>query len=276
MIPPRTRQRPTGSWADMFPHCRLLSFPLSEISVKPKHSEMDMIHSPSFRVTGLVNATAPINHTRRSRAGIGRPGVVIQLPSRTSSGGMTQNNRTADAPDHGALIRVIAQHRDRAAFATVFGHFAPRIKAWMMRGGCDAAAAEELAQETMLAVWQKAALFDASRAGASTWIFTIARNLRVDALRRERHPSNLMPDPTEAPQPPTQADGKLAMEQDEARIRAALDQLPAEQAEVIRKAFFEDKAHVQIEKELDIPLGTVKSRLRLAMNRLRAALGELS
>lgn len=206
---------------------------------------------------------------------MGQPGVVIQFRGRTSSGGMTQNNSPADGPDHGALIRAIAQHRDRAAFATMFGHFAPRVKAWMMRGGCNSAAAEELAQETMLAVWQKAASFDASRAAASTWIFTIARNLRIDALRRERHPSSLMPDPAEAPQPQISADGKLAMEQEEACIRAALDRLPAEQAEVVRKAFFEEKPHVQIERELGIPLGTVKSRLRLAMNRLRAALGNL-
>jgi RNA polymerase sigma-70 factor (ECF subfamily) len=131
-------------------------------------------------------------------------------------------------------------------------------------------------QEAMLAVWQKARLFDPAKAGPSTWIFTIARNLRIDALRRERHPSDLMPDPSEEPDDPVQADRVLAISQQEIRIRAALSLLPPEQAEVIRKAFFEDKVHAEIEKELGIPLGTVKSRLRLAMTRLRAALGDLA
>jgi RNA polymerase sigma-70 factor, ECF subfamily len=186
---------------------------------------------------------------------------------------MTQAPSTAD---HAALIEAIARQRDRAAFATLFAHFGPRIKAWMLRAGSNPTAAEELTQEAMLAVWQKARLFDPAKAGASTWIFTIARNLRIDALRRERHPSDLMPDPTEEPDDPVQADRALATAQQETRIRTALNMLPSEQADVIRKAFFEDKVHAEIEKELGIPLGTVKSRLRLAMARLRAALGDLA
>jgi RNA polymerase sigma-70 factor, ECF subfamily len=146
----------------------------------------------------------------------------------------------------------------------------------MLRAGSNPAAAEELTQEAMLIVWQKARLFDPARAGASTWIFTIARNLRIDALRHERHPSDLMPDPTEEPESPVLADHVLAMSQQESRIRFALGLLPPEQAEVIRKAFFEDKVHSEIEKELGIPLGTVKSRLRLAIVRLRAALEDLA
>jgi len=188
---------------------------------------------------------------------------------------MTQPSLTADGHDHVALIRAIAQRQDRAAFADLFAYFAPRVKAWMVRAGSSPTAAEELAQEAMLAVWQKARLFDPTRAGVSTWIFTIARNLRIDALRRERHPSELMPDPAEEPESPMQADRVLAMAQQETRIRSALILLPPEQAEVIRKAFFEDKVHAEIEKELGIPLGTVKSRLRLALNRLRAVLGDL-
>jgi RNA polymerase sigma-70 factor (ECF subfamily) len=175
---------------------------------------------------------------------------------------------------HVALLQAIAHHRDRAAFAALFRMFAPRIKAWMIRGGASDTAAEELAQETMLTVWQKAALFDPGRAGVSTWIFTIARNQRIDALRRERHPGTLLPDPDDlaGPAPP---DRMVAVAEREARIRAALADLPAEQAEVIHKAFFEEKVHAEIEHELRIPLGTVKSRLRLAMNRLRTALGDL-
>ncbi|MDB5403099.1 MAG: polymerase sigma factor [Rhodopila sp.] len=189
---------------------------------------------------------------------------------------MNQPGPTRSGPDHATLIEAVALHRDRAAFADLFGYFGPRVKAWMLRAGCNATAAEELAQETMLAVWQKARQFDPARAGASTWIFTIARNLRVDTLRRERHPSDLMPDPAAEPEAPIQADRVLAIAQREIRIRAALTLLPPEQAEVIRKAFFEDKIHAEIEKELGIPLGTVKSRLRLAIYRLRAVLGDLT
>ena len=201
------------------------------------------------------------------------------MRERISADGMTKalaESAAQSGTDHAALIEAIAQRRDRAAFAALFAHFGPRVKAWMLRAGSDATAAEELAQETMLAVWQKARLFDPAKAGPSTWIFTIARNLRIDALRRERHPSDLMADPSEAPDDPAQADRVLAMAQQESRIRSALSLLPAEQAEVIRKAFFEDKVHAQIEQELGIPLGTVKSRLRLAIVRLRSVLGDLA
>ncbi len=181
----------------------------------------------------------------------------------------------SDRPDHPALIQAIAQRQDRAAFAVLFRYFAPRIKAWLLRAGASPAAADEIAQETMLSVWRKAASFDPSRAGATTWIFTIARNLRIDSMRRERHPSTLLIDPADDMPPPEPADYALDVAERESRIRTALSQLPAEQAEVIRKAFFEDKAHSEIEQELGIPLGTVKSRLRLAMNRLRSVLGDL-
>jgi len=198
--------------------------------------------------------------------------LVLAVLCRVAAGGIIPDAPTSDG--HAALIQAIAHYRDRAAFAALFRIFAPRIKAWMIRGDASDTAAEELAQETMLAVWQKAVLFDPGRAGVSTWIFTIARNQRIDALRREHHPGLLLPDPDDlaGPVPP---DRVVAVAEREARIRAALADLPAEQAEVIRKAFFEDKVHAEIEHELRIPLGTVKSRLRLAMNRLRTALGDL-
>lgn len=177
--------------------------------------------------------------------------------------------------DHVALIIAVAQHRDRVAFAVLFRYFAPRVKAWMMQGGVNAAAAEELAQETMLVVWRKAQLFNPERAAPSTWIFTIARNQRIDALRREHHPSSLMPAPEDDREPPLQPDQVMTLAEQEGRIRMALQHLPPEQADVIRKAFFEDKPHTEIEKELGIPLGTVKSRLRLATNRLRSVLKDL-
>jgi len=189
---------------------------------------------------------------------------------------MTQSAPTpaSGGLDHAGLIQAIAERQDRAAFEELFRCFAPRIKSWILRAGSGPAAAEEMAQETMLLVWRKANLFDPARAGAATWIFTIARNLRVDTIRRERHPSEIMPEAVEQAEAPTLPDTAIDIAERDARIRVALDQLPAEQAEVIHKAFFEDKVHSDIEKELGIPLGTVKSRLRLAMARLRSALGD--
>ena len=183
---------------------------------------------------------------------------------------------TAPAPDFAALIRTVAQRADREAFATLFRHFAPRVKTILIRGGAPAVSAEELAQETMLTVWRKAAQFDPEKAGASTWIFTIARNLRIDGLRRERHPDTLLPDPSDAPAEPLQADHLMAAGERNDRVRAAMATLSPEQADVVRAAYFLDKPHGEIERHLGIPLGTVKSRLRLAMMKLRAALEDFA
>ena len=169
----------------------------------------------------------------------------------------------------------VARSGDRAAFARLFRYYAPRLKAWMLQKGGNPVLAEDLAQETMLVVWQKAVLFDTTRGGASAWIFTIARNLWIDALRQERHPSELVLDLLIATEPPPQADIIVSSRQEAVRVRAALGRLPPEQARVVQKAFFDDNTHAGIEKTLDIPLGTVKSRLRLAILRLRTTLGDL-
>jgi RNA polymerase sigma-70 factor (ECF subfamily) len=173
-----------------------------------------------------------------------------------------------------ALIRAIARHRDRAAFATLFGRFAPRLNSWFQRAGVPPEQAEELAQETMLAVWRKADSFDPARAGVATWIFTIARNRRIDTLRRAPGRQFDGDDPSLAPKAPDPPDDAFAAVQRESIVRQALAALPADQAEVIRLSFFEDRPHAEIERALGIPLGTVKSRLRLAMARLRMALAD--
>src|SRR5581483_9993020 len=131
--------------------------------------------------------------------------------------------------------------------AALFAHFAPRLKAHLIRLGSRADAAEELAQETLLTVWRKAALYDPARAGAAAWIFAIARNLRIDAARHARLPLP-EPDPADAPDAPVAAAERAR------RVRAALDSLPREQAEVVRLAFFDDRPHAQIEQALGIPL----------------------
>jgi RNA polymerase sigma-70 factor (ECF subfamily) len=173
-----------------------------------------------------------------------------------------------------AWLRAIADCGDRSAFAALFDHFAPRVKAYLMRMGLPASRAEELAQETMLLVWRKAARFDPETAGAAAWIFTIARNLRIDAARRDRLAMTDTDPLADAP-PPLPADTLLNTSQRAERLRHAMHRLPAEQIEVLQLAFFDDRPHAEIERVLGIPLGTVKSRLRLAMTRLRSMLDEL-
>ncbi|HEY5107596.1 MAG TPA: sigma-70 family RNA polymerase sigma factor [Caulobacteraceae bacterium] len=171
------------------------------------------------------------------------------------------------------LVAEIAAHGDREAFAALFSHFAPRVKSYLIRLGALPEAAEEMAQETLLTVWRKAGAFDPARAAVSTWLFTIARNLRIDALRRERRPADLE-DASDTPSAPASPLGALAALQDEVRIGRAIASLSTEQALVIRLAFFSDKPHSEIAADLGLPLGTVKSRLRLAMTRLRGLLDD--
>jgi len=178
----------------------------------------------------------------------------------------------ASVTDWSECILAIAQRRDRQQFAALFSYFGPRLKSFFLRLGVPSNVAEDLVQDTMLMVWRKADRFDPERAGASTWIFTVARNLRIDLKRRDRDP-NLLTELYEGAAEPTPSDHMLSAER-EVRIRQALVALPAEQAEVIRLSFFEDRPHSQIADDLKIPLGTVKSRVRLAMARLRALVEE--
>lgn len=174
------------------------------------------------------------------------------------------------------LIEAVAADRDRAAFTLLFDHFAPRIKGFLMRTNTTPAAAEELAQDAMLMVWRKAAQFDRSRAGAAAWIFTIARNLRIDIARREQRSRVLDLESSETLEPPAQPDAEFDAGEREQRVHAALSHLSDDQIRVVRLSFFDGKPHADIAAELELPLGTVKSRIRLAMNRLRDLLGDLT
>lgn len=178
------------------------------------------------------------------------------------------------SPDFSGLVLAVAQRQDKQAFAQLFGHYAPRVKSYLMRHGADDGQAEEIAQETMLSLWRKAGMFDPSKASAGTWIFTIARNLRIDAIRKSRRPEFDPDDPAFVPDREQAADDSMEAGEMRVRVRGALDSLPEEQAEVVKLSFFEDKPHGEIAKQLDLPLGTVKSRLRLAMRRIRTVLGE--
>jgi len=174
--------------------------------------------------------------------------------------------------DWSDCIVAIAKRRDRQQFALLFAHFGPRLKSFFLRLGVPPGVAEDLVQDTMLMVWRKADRFDPKRAAASTWIFAVGRNLRIDLKRRERDPG-LLAELYDGMEEAAPGDHMLAAERDR-RIRAALTALPAEQADVIRLSFFEDRPHGQIADQLKIPLGTVKSRVRLAMARLRALVEE--
>ena len=179
---------------------------------------------------------------------------------------------TPDDPNALIVAIAIAVAGDREAFAALFLAFAPRVKSYLLRQGASATVAEELAQEALVTVWRKAALFDPAKASAATWIFRIARNLRLDALRRERHASTYEPDASQAPEAPPTPEALELAHQRERRVRQALVALPPEQIDVLRLSFFQDKPHAEIARELRLPLGTVKSRVRTALQRLRAAL----
>lgn len=175
--------------------------------------------------------------------------------------------------DHMAeLVLRIARHQDRGAFAELFNVFAPRLKSYMIRLGADDMLAEELAQEVMLTLWRKAEQYDPKQASVSTWIFRIARNRRIDAHRRSNKPeldpneTDLQPAAIEAP------DVAVDRADTETKVRAALHHLPEEQLMLLKAAFYGGLSHSEIAKEFDLPLGTVKSRIRLAFNRLRGKL----
>jgi RNA polymerase sigma-70 factor (ECF subfamily) len=169
-----------------------------------------------------------------------------------------------------ALVARIAQG-DRRAFAAFFGRYAARVKAYLLRLGARGAMAEDLAQDAMVAVWRRAASFDPHKAKASTWMFVIARNAWIDRLRREKvelaYRSGL--DASEESSDESPADAATRV-QTEAQMQSALALLSDEQRQVVQLSFFEDRPHSEIAERLSLPLGTVKSRLRLALTKLRA------
>ena len=167
-------------------------------------------------------------------------------------------------------MRAVRDNQDRAAFAELFAHFAPRVKAFLIKSGASHDMAEECAQEVMATLWRKSAQFDPGKASVSTWIFTIARNRRIDLLRKERRP-----EPEDLPwgpeAEPDQADA-LALQQDSEKLSAALAELPEKQRMLIEKAYYGDLSHREIADATGLPLGTIKSRIRLAIERLRHAM----
>lgn len=176
----------------------------------------------------------------------------------------------ADAAHWVAQMLAVRDQRDRAAFARLFAHFAPQVKGYLIRSGSDPALAEDCTQDVMATLWHKAAQFDPSHASVAAWVFTIARNRRIDMLRKSRRPEP--EDLPWGPEPEPPQDEMLALQQESDALRAALETLPEAQADLIRRAYFGDLSHSQIAAETGLPLGTIKSRIRLALDRLRHAL----
>lgn len=181
----------------------------------------------------------------------------------------------ASEDDFCGLIETIASARDIDAFNRLFQFFAPRLKAYGIRSGVSPDSAEELVQETMIAVWRKAHTFDRGKASASTWIFTVARNKRIDMFRRENRPEVDVNDPWFATQTSGEAERSVEQKQLKTMIDGSVKTLPEAQAEILKKAFYEDMSHSAIADELGLPLGTVKSRIRLALERLRISFSGL-
>ncbi|WP_299179505.1 sigma-70 family RNA polymerase sigma factor [uncultured Neptuniibacter sp.] len=164
------------------------------------------------------------------------------------------------------LLVQLAERRDKQIYIAIFRHFAPKIKAYIARLGLVESTAEELMQETMLAVWRKAHMYNRSKAAASTWIYTLARNLSIDWMRKQKYPEYGLEAWHEEP------DEERNSGEDEVtadRLQKAISQLPEKQAQVIYMSFFEGRSHTDISDRLGIPLGSVKSRLRLASEKLK-------
>lgn len=161
----------------------------------------------------------------------------------------------------------VRDDRDRAAFAALFDYFAPRLKGFIMRSGTPAHQAEEVVQDVMLTLWRKAALFDPHRAQVSAWIYQIARNRQIDILRKENRPlpEELAEDPGAEPD----AGQILAIEQESGKLRQAISRLKGDQRDMIEKAYMGDMTHQEISTQTGLPLGTIKSRIRLGLERLR-------
>ncbi len=169
-----------------------------------------------------------------------------------------------------AQVHAVRDDKNKTAFAELFAHFAPRVKSFLMKSGASPDLADECTQEVMATLWNKAHMFDPTKASVSTWIFTIARNRKIDILRKQRRPEP--EDLPWGPEPEPDQTEILALQQETEQLGGALATLPPEQRKLIEKAYFGDLSHSEIAAETGLPLGTIKSRIRLALERLRHAM----
>ena len=194
---------------------------------------------------------------------------MSEIPKgRSSSAGLTPKEREKFS----LLIERIAAFSDKTAFSEVFAYYAPRVKSYLLRLGCSDSEAEDLVQDVMVNVWRKAAQYDRRQASVSTWIFRIARNRRIDAARRDDKPQLDENEPALQPTELAEPDTLVALSQMETVVRTTLIELPADQADLVRAAYYEGLSQSEIAEKFDLPLGTVKSRIRLAFGKLRSRL----
>lgn len=185
------------------------------------------------------------------------------------------NKSSADlAGEHQRLLGLVSKAGDKDAFRELFVHFAPRIKALMIRSGAAHALAEDLVQDVMMSVWRKSALYHPGRGSVATWIYAIARNARTDRLRHKSSQPYVDVETLEIASDAPDGEREAAASQERADIAVAISALPSEQRQIIELAFAEDCSQSQISERLEIPLGTVKSRMRLAYAKLRENLGD--
>ena len=194
----------------------------------------------------------------------GRPRATL---NQVSTGRASLDGAEKPIAYHAKLLLEVRDAQDKTAFAELFSYFAPRVKSFLMKGGADIGLAEECAQEVMVTVWRKAHLYDPLRATASTWIFTIARNKRIDALRKRNRPEPEELYWMEDSEPDTAE--IVGMQQEADKLASAVEELPEKQREVLKRAFYGDLSHQEIADETGLPLGTIKSRIRCALEKLR-------
>jgi RNA polymerase sigma-70 factor, ECF subfamily len=241
--------------------CAITSFTTLEFSL------VSVIPALGTRVNGSMNAKS------EDKIRSNEPGRTAARASRMTLVGARE--LIPSAQELAELVTSVARSRDKQAFAALFRHYAPRLKSFLLKQGFTEGECDDLVQEAMVNLWRKAESFDPAKAGVSTWVFTIARNLGIDRRRRNGRVSATVelgdydevdPDPT--------AEQQMILRQNEVLVREALTKLPAEQAMVIRMSFFGENPQAEIASLLGIPLGTVKSRVRLALNRLRQIMEE--
>ena len=233
---------------------------MNNVALLEKPYNPNRIIASSRRNANLIQ----VNHSCIDNSKLSRPGLNTASSNREDSDIDSMDDR----------LIAVATSRDREAYRALYEHFAPRVKSFLLGKGSSPEVAEEAVQEAMLNVWRKAAHFDPSKAAASTWIFAIARNTRIDLLRKENRPALDPNDPALVPDFPAPAFETVSAAQEANQIRERVAALPAEQQDVLRLAFFEDLAHSEVAERLGIPLGTVKSRIRLAVRRIRNEIGD--
>lgn len=230
---------------------------------------MSDFHDGASFVADVADQSAQEGYARPDRNGPGAAGVPWASAMTVAKPAMGTGDVSPEA-----LLRAIAVERDQRAFKRLFDLFAPKLTGFLMRLGLAMDQAEDLTQEVMVTIWRKADGYDPSQASAATWIFTIARNRRIDLLRRETKPALDPEEPMLRPSEPVPQEEVIARRQEDSQVRIALQSLNPDQADLIRQAFYEGLTHRALADKTGIPLGTVKSRIRLALLQLRRTLGD--